>query len=365
MTLLNIEEILAKTGPQRKAIEEQMDKSGHKGGFHPEEASIYKGQGKADFADIKETLHSISLKQLMEYLGPSSTTGIAGAAYLIPDKLWDICATAARNTDIVPSVSRMLDTPGSHLDLDIEKDGQFNPKWFSSGGEMPTETMEFVQSTITPKTYGIRPEITQDLIEDSNWDVVQMHLETASRAIGEFSTDIWCGIVVAEYLSAGTSNGDGTINSVNSGGDYVYVNDLFEAETANYADGYRSEYIVAPPHFWQTFATGQNTSPDTYSSGFHDMVMSSNPMDLQTVLGMKVYRIIHATTSNSSLYSASKWQTIVANREWFTATVRKRWLKLENYSDPIRDLKGATISCREGHSFIYKDAGCVIHMDSS
>ena len=106
-----------------------------------------------------------------------------------------------------------------------------------------------------------------------------------------------------------------------------------------------------------------------YASGFHDLLMNRNPIDSNTVMGMQVYRILHTETTSgtvaSSLYNTSKWQAIMANREWFTATVRKRWLKIANYAEPVRDLVGATVTCREGHSFINKDAGCVLHYDSS
>ena len=36
--------------------------------------------------------------------------------------------------------------------------------------------------------------------------------------------------------------------------------------------------------------------------------------------------------------------------------VRKRWLKIENYSDPVKDLAGAVVTFREGYSTVNKDA---------
>jgi len=63
----------------------------------------------------------------------------------------------------------------------------------------------------------------------------------------------------------------------------------------------------------------------------------------------------------SGLYS-TEWHNLAVNKTYGIQTVRKRWLKIENYSDPIKDLVGAVVSARQGHLVAYADAVCVISL---
>jgi len=154
----SLQEILSKTEGNRREIERNMDVT--HGGFHPNEASIYSGLKAADKQGIYETLSKVSLKQLVvhlglkeyygsglgikEFLGHSGTlttgvTGASGANYLIPDKVYAELFENARMADITPLVSNVVDTPGSYLKIDVEKDGTFIPHFGGSGGEAPDQ----------------------------------------------------------------------------------------------------------------------------------------------------------------------------------------------------------------------------------
>ena len=82
--MLSIQEMVDKTVEQRKAIEHAMDATGS---FHPLEASILNSPVPSDYQALKESLHNIPLR---EFLAKSGSTGIMGAAYLVPDKIHDV-----------------------------------------------------------------------------------------------------------------------------------------------------------------------------------------------------------------------------------------------------------------------------------
>ena len=354
-----------------------MDRSGKKGGFHPADATIFAGQTKANYLDLKESIRVIPLARLIvaaskdlglkvsnywltEYLGASGTADIAGAAYLIPDKIYDICFQAAYMTDLVPLASNLMDCPGSTLKIDGEIDGQFNAKYFGGGGEMPTETKQIGKVEITPKLFGIRPEINNELIEDSQFDLIEMHLRNAARAMGEFSTWQFLDMLMSEHAVATTCGLDGVLNAVLSGGGWCYNLDILEAEGENAKDGFASDVIIWPPEGPENFLSAQALNPDLYSDWFHTQAMQRNPMEWPELFGMKNYRTVHELATDCHLYADENWHTWVLNKENATATVRKRWLKIENYSDPVRDLVGATITSRQDCDMIYRDAACVI-----
>lgn len=355
----NLQEVLAITEEPRKLVENTLD-VGH---FHPVDASIYKGLKDADIADTKALIDRMSLaKMVQEYLGKSGTSGIAGAAYLIPDKIYDVLYTAAYETDLVPQASNVVTCPGSSLKVDVEVDGQFVAHYFGGGGAMPTETMETKQVTITPKLFGIRPEINNELIEDSQFDLIEVHLRRAAEQMGEFSTHQFLA-----RLITGT-HGDGTQNAINSGaGTTTDLGDLLDAYCLNLEDGFISDVFIIGPGPVSDIL--QDDSAAKYSDEFHTrwsmngspIIADAGTMFFGTFLGMKGYvNPVNRSSGDGALYLSSKWHSFVLNKAAATMTVRKRWLKIENYSDPVRDLVGAAITARQEAACIYNDASCEI-----
>ncbi len=380
---LSLQEILSKTEQTRKDVEHQLDLT--KGGFHPEEASIYTGLPDSDKAGIYETLKSVSLRTLCEklglreYFGPSTTlttgtTAAAGAHYVIPDKIYAELFEAARGMDLAPLISNVVDTPGATLKVDAEVGmtpgsllPPYMPKFVSSGGEPPTETMAIAQGTITPRTFNISPQITNDMIEDSQFELMEKHIEIAGRAMGDFSTKMCLFPVMDDHRATATTyRVAGSYNAVSNGGTYTYASDVMEAIEANYLDGWVSDVMVLPPStgistlltgagagtpiptleiFGRNLAT-QNVGP---FFGINTYVHINDDATLYAPAAVKYYSGLYTTT----------WHTLVMNKKNGIQTLRKRWLKIERYSDPIKDLQGAVISARQGHMVARADAVCV------
>ncbi len=358
MTLLNLRETIEKTATMRKNIEDKMDQSGRKGGFHPEEIDLWEGLGQADRADIKETVSAIPfytfMNKMQEFLGTSSTTGISGAAYLIPIKISDVMFRSAWLADVTAQAYRMMETPGATLKVDYAVTGQYKPKRVGSGGGMPDETMEFSQLTITPVIWSINTRITNEIIEDAQWDTVGMHLEEAAKACAQESS----AQSVAVLAAAG--NGDGTINTLTTGATTITdFQDVMDAWAANASDGYLSDTIITHPYAIADFASDASVS--AYGSGFHDRQVTDAPMVAGSFKGMNIVTLTGESGYGTNvLYSGSKWRTIVYDKQNAGVCVRKRWLKIENYSDPVKDLQGAVVSFREGYSTVNKDAICLV-----
>lgn len=381
----NLSEILDKTKDNRKEIQRNMDAT--HGGFHPHEASIYDGLKDAERAGIYETLKKIpvgaaialALKErnelkrpLKEFIGHSGalttgTTGSAGFNYLLPDIIYTQLYENARCTDITPLVSNTVECPGSQLKLDVEEDGSFSPNFTSGGGDSPDETIKTAQGTITPRLFNINVAITNEMVEDQLFDVMATHMAIAAKAMGEFSTKMCLFPIMDDHRATATTYRiDGAYNTVNSGGDYWYASDVLEAEGANAIDGFPGGVLILPPHGAQTFLKGEGAGNPIPPMDIKDMFNLNNLM-IGTWCGIDFVRTTHLTTSDtpaavqyySGLYS-TQWHALLVNKTYGIQTVRKRWLKIENYSDPVKDLVGAVISARQGHLVAYADACCVI-----
>ena len=300
---------------------------------------------------------AVPFKKLMEFLGKSGTTGIAGAAYLVPDKIYDIMFRKAWANDLTAQAMPIVDTPGSTLKVDYATGG-YRPKRFGSGGGMPDETLNTGQLTITPVTWGINARITNELIEDTQWDVVQMHLEEAAKACAAESTAQSVSTLVA------ASNGDGTLNTATSDASGVIdLDDIMEGWQVNAEDGYLSNTVIGPPLMVRGMTSDASVS--AYSNDYHTRQVSDPPMMQGTFKGMNINVLTgelayYADTGSYILNSGSKNRVLIYSKEDAALCVRKRWLKIENYSDPVKDLVGATVTFREGYSTINKDAICLL-----
>jgi hypothetical protein len=358
MTLLSLQEVLDITKDTRKDVEAQMDRSGKQGGFHPEDASILGTEEHplkdADFNNVKETLHTIPLKRLMEFLGKSATTGISGAYYVIPDKIYDIMFRQAWLADVTGRCSRFTEAPGGWIKIDYHLTGQYKAKYFGSGGELPTETLEIGQLTITPVTFGIRPEITNDLIEDQMWDTVQMHLEEAAKAMAQFSSASFVGTLVSASTGEGTQNAWTSANTTTTN-----FNDLLQAYALNADDGWFSDCVITSPYSIPDFKSDAGVA--AYATDFHQKAITDPAMNMGNFAGMDLNFLTgEGAYGTAVLYSGSKWRTIVMDKMNASATLRKRWLKIDNYANPIKDLVGAVVSARESYKTIRKSAICLI-----
>jgi hypothetical protein len=384
--MFNLTEIMEKTKKQREEIEFNMDQT--HGGFHPSEASIYDGLNDADRLGIKETLKAIPLEtmialsakernylkyDLKEYVGHSGslTTGFTGAgaagfSYLLPDAVYTGLLENASMTDLAPTISNVVNSPGAYLKIDAEVDGNYKPKWFASGGEMAQETIKVTQGAITPRLFGFNIGITNEMLEDNAFDTMATHIRVAAKRMGEWSTLMTLFPVMDDHRASATTYAiEGAYNTVANAGDYCYISDLLEAEGQNAMDGFvGNNVVVAPPHIMSYLGVGESNK--TWWMAQDQLGLNLNQNPIVNVAGMPVYRTTHMTTADtpaalqywSGLYSTT-WHELVLDKTYGIQTLRKRWLKMENYSDPVKDLVGAVVTSRQGHLVAYADACCV------
>ena len=344
--MLNFKEVLDKTVPQRKQIEEVLNKRT----YHPEDANLYEGLKQADAYEIKQTLDKMSLA---EVLVKAVTTDAAGAIYLVPTKVHDTLIFWTRQYDVCPLIGQVVDTwEGGDLGVKIAVDGSYTPKQFSSTGRIPDEEAKFVSANLSPESYGIRLSIGNDLIEDQKFGLIEWHIQQAAKAIGEQASDLAITILKT------APDGDGTLNSGTSGdADETRftdgtTTDIVNATRENSRDKFVSDTLLTTGEAWghsistQAVEVGNGLIPPAigYQAkiGLLDVLINNSPS-------------LHASTD--ALEAAfTNCVSIVFSRNNSILTGRKRWLEMKNYSDPVNDLAGATVSYRQDTISLYKDA---------
>ncbi|MHA2136139.1 MAG: hypothetical protein ACW99J_19945 [Candidatus Thorarchaeota archaeon] len=346
--MLSIQEMVNKTEEQRRQIKQQMDATGR---FHPSLASILTNQSPADRLELQQTLRGAPLR---EFLAKSGTTGIAGAAYLVPDKVHDDLIFYSRPFDIVPLISAYVvdGWKGGDLLVDIVSDSSYNPQPFSSGGNIPVDTTESMQATASPISYGLTVPITNDLIEDANFDLVEFHIRNAAKALGEKSSELALAVL------ATATDGWGTVNSGTTGdADETRLvngttNDVVGCIRDVSADKFIVDTIVVTPESWghsistQTAEVGwtllQPTEGYHYKLGNIDVLLSVDD------------GLHDSADAVGAAFTACV--TLIFSRRNALLTARKRWGQINKYSDPVRDLSGFVASFRQDSVTLYDDS---------
>lgn len=333
-----------KTVEQRRQLRRALGS----GIFHPSEASIFNNQKPADYYALKESIRNISLA---EFLAKSGTTGIAGAAYLVPDKLHDTLIFYSKETDKVPVISAVVAErwEGGDLKVPIVNDETYKPKEFSSGGSIAVETVETMLPTLKPISFGINIAIGHDLVEDGAWDMIEFHSRQAAKAMGEKATSLALTVLKAASDGWGTKNTAASGDSQETKWMGATTAGISEAIDQNLDDNWISNTIVTVGEAWshsisETLPVGSTYMP--VKPGFTHCV---NDMDI----------LLH--TKASDIYTSStRMDTIVFDRNNALLSGRKRWMQIENYGNPVADLSGAVVTARQDSVTLYDDCIFVI-----
>ena len=312
--------------------------------------------GQEDAYRIYNTVKALPLPfMLKEFLAKSSTTGIGGAAYLIPAKIYQVMAEYAAVPDIIEKVSSTVipadQIPGATLLVNIAVGGSYKPRKGSSGAKKPEEEVAYTQATLDfSYPWYINFNIGNDLIEDSQFNLIEQHIRLAGDQIGQFSTE--------EILTvmASTTDGDGTLNTEAGGADTTTLLDLRNAYDTIIDDEFVPDSFIALSHVLFD-AIGGDTTYTAYANEYHNnMIYLRAPMPFgltyQQCESASLYTAASSLPTNCISYVYTKPKSYISGR--------KRWLRIENYSDPVRDLTGAVVSCRQDTISMYDDSVCKI-----
>jgi hypothetical protein len=354
--------------PEYKDIAETYKSMKSKGIFDYDEINIFgtgeiqreqrvQSMGQDDAAKLAETVKNIPLTHLIkEFLAKGSTTGIGGAGYLIPVKIYQTLNTYAGIEDVISDVSMAVlpasEIPGSTMDVDIAVGGSYKPHAISSGGKQVEEEIKFTKATLDfgpINTWGINFNIGNDLIEDSQFNMIDLHVRMAGQEMGKYSTT-----KVLEVM-ASTTDGDGTLNTKSASEDACTMGEIWDAVQTNLVDEFRSNRILAPSELLKL--TFSDTTYSAYAPDFHN---ASIKLQMVNFFGLDWIRCEHPSLWTETSHLPTDCIGYVFSKEYSYLSGRKRWLRMENYSDPVRDLVGATITARQDTVSIYNDSVCKI-----
>jgi hypothetical protein len=214
-----------------------------------------------------------------------------------------------------------------------------------------------VQATLSPQSYGLNVAVTKDMIEDNQFGLIDYHIEKAASAVTQLSNDL-----ILTVLKTAT-DGVGTVNSSATG----------DADETKYTGGATSDILVA----WSDVGNDRfiaNTLVTTPESWEHSISQSTTAGTMDAVAPVQIDKnfdlklavlnldVVFSTSEilhdSADLVDAAFTEcvNIVFDRNNALLTGRKRWMQINNYSDPVRDLSGVVVSFRQDSVTLYDDA---------
>jgi len=299
------------------------------------------GQKRSVQREIMETLRNLSLKEVLDSTqNATGTLGAQGANYLVPSYVSMKLYQAMSVADIAPAVS--ADVISNQAGEKIYINALANALAHRNGlGGGSTGGPTFNGGEAKMERYTSPILISNDMFEDNSYELMQSCITGAGVAMAKQSNDKICAVL---KRTTGTT-GYGTKTTEAAGADTTTPTHLSACvrEVAAGATGigmYRPNLLVCLPESWWDALAITAGHPDIQAPrtpqynawyGGLDVVLVNSP-ELGTLASNKMENAV----------------SIVLEKEVGIVTARNNWLRIENYSDPIKDLSGAVVSGRMG-----------------
>lgn len=226
--------------------------------------------------------------------------------------------------------------PGSSLDMDLEDVDSMAVYKVAEGAGVPFKVQTYTSFNLKPDKYGVRPNITTEMIEDSKFPLLKRNIENAGIKMAENETKL--------IINNALANGTNTV----SGGVSATISNMTRAiQYLEDADYEATDIIMGPE-----FATDvRNIDTFTEANKFGNNEMLKNGF-IGTMFGMNAYRVSGNIMTTTTAY--------VIDRKHAYMLVEKRPITVKNYDEVSRDLSGSVVTQRIAARQIRAGATCII-----
>lgn len=247
------------------------------------------------------------------------------------------------------------------------------------GANYPQETLdmaEFSRLTTEVKVnkVGLMVPITEEMIRDSQWDVIGLHLRAAGRAMARhreekvFKEFERRGVVVFDNNEADSNaktrgrGRDGAFNET------LAVEDLIDAFAVMMANGFTPTDMIMHPFCWSVFSkmatVGSLGMPAIAGSPFNFNFNMGGPMgsDMPSAGIASPNGAINVVFSPWAPFDFTnkKFDIIIVDRNNVGAIVIKDELSTEQFEDPLRDIRNLKVRERYGVGVLHGGRGITL-----
>jgi hypothetical protein len=291
----------------------------------------------------------------------------ADANILIPKTIEIVMLEAAEPEYLASQFLRKV-TINEGRSMEFINFGAIRAFEIGEGQEYPEQNLDMARfggasTEVKIKKYGLKVKITDEMISDSQWDVIGMHLEAAGRAMArkreenifnEFSKH---GHVVfdadktdVDPSFAPTGRGfDGTLNGTLSAQDFI------DMCTSIMASGFNPTDVIMHPLCWSLFAANDALMGLMGMPAFGGSSVQAHGIDLNIPPkgGVQYNLPVNGLTLHFSPYVPfdevnNKFDFYVLDRNNVGVLLVKDTMSTEQFDDPTRDIQALKVKERYG-----------------
>jgi hypothetical protein len=294
---------------------------------------LYAGLKRSVQRELSETIRRLSLKEFL-FKGAATGYGLAaGMSYLIAPVLASKIYSGISAKDIGPAVA-------ADIIEDAKGETVYIPATFTRAyeagemGDSVPQGMQVNRASCTYKKY-ICPLISDpDMMEDSQYSLMDLAAKQAGVALAQLTNDQICSVLKRSTRATGM----GTKQTASAGGDTTTPANVgtIAAQVASGGDTlhgvFHPNLLVCTPEVWHDALSTTAGHPEIGNGKYGDMnYIIVNSLQLGTVASNRLTNAV----------------TFVLEKELALLIARKSWLRIENYADPRRGLMGAFVSARQ------------------
>jgi HK97 family phage major capsid protein len=296
---------------------------------------------------FKKTIGEAAYKTLLQ----SENTAITEST-LVQEEVYKTIVEGAEPAKCMREVVPIINTKTYSVRFVKGQTGTYATN-IAEGAKIDIDTQEFTKQDITINKIGTRPLITNELIEDSLFDIVELELKKAgNRLENKLNRDVLYQILQGtNKISTSTMNPAGT---------HISVSDIALAVSKVKKQNYMPDILLVHPTAEAYLLQDSNLA---YVS-FAGQSSSLNQGKVPTIMGLRPYYCT-ATDAASPVWddttAGSDVTAIVFSKNDLATICMRRDITVEQYDDPIHDLMGISCTMRYGTDVLRENAGCVIY----
>lgn len=238
------------------------------------------------------------------------------------------------------------------------------------GMEYPNQTLNLTKQGIGTvdvkvKKYGLKVQITDEMISDSQWDVIGLHLKAAGRAMARKKEEV----IFHEFNSHGhvvydvnefqpgqegypTGRGfDGNFNGT------LDAENLIDMAVSIMAAGFTPTDIIMHPLCWSLFAKNAALEGSSVAA-FGQGTVSSDPKAFNTSNALGLNVIFSPFVPFDQV--AKTFDFYIVDRNNIGVIVVKDEISTEQFDDPLRDIQTLKIKERYGVGILNGGLGLAV-----
>lgn len=265
------------------------------------------------------------------------------ASILFPKVISRVLREAAEPTFLVSPMLSVVRL-GQGRSLEFPAVNAIQAREIPEGQEYPDEKLAFikqVEGKVSKK--GVRVSFTQEVISDSLWDIVGLHVRAAGRAMARLKEQI----ALQRFAGAATivfDNDDGAVDDTTGRGYDGVANlsltwdDVVDMAAVLMSENHVATDFIIHPLMWAIFLKGMGFHPGI--SGWNQRLSSPDGVVNATApLGLNVMLSPFVSFTAKAGATPAKSDIFLVDRNEIGALLVKDDLSTDEFNDPTRDIR--------------------------